>query len=177
MTGCLVRPRWTDGGPAGTRGGPLRDPLSCARSITAAAFGGLPRPIETRSTRDRQRSWSPAIEPERFADRGDRGVPLRARRQCPDERQAAPSRFAASVGIIEQKLIGVKLLREGDGFPLSWIKPNAGSRTERSACTWSHEGGRAIQRRTTSGVSWCCSSSNTAGGIRMRSNSRGRSSA
>jgi hypothetical protein len=30
--------------------------------------------------------------------------------------------FAASVGIIEQKLIGLKLLREGDGLPFSWIK-------------------------------------------------------
>jgi hypothetical protein len=39
--------------------------------------------------------------------------------ECPDEGQVAPSSFAASVGIIEQKLIGLKLLREGDGFPFS----------------------------------------------------------
>lgn len=40
----------------------------------------------------------------------------------PDEGQMTPSGFAASVGIVEQKLIGLKLLREGDGFPFSWIK-------------------------------------------------------
>jgi hypothetical protein len=40
----------------------------------------------------------------------------------PDEGQISPSGFAASVGIIEQKLIGVKLLREGYRFPFSWIK-------------------------------------------------------
>jgi len=42
--------------------------------------------------------------------------------QRPDERQAAPSRFEASVGIIQEKLIGLKLLGEGDGFPFSWVK-------------------------------------------------------
>jgi hypothetical protein len=40
--------------------------------------------------------------------------------QCPDEGQAAPGGFTASVGIIQQKLIGLNLLREGNGFPFSW---------------------------------------------------------
>ena len=39
----------------------------------------------------------------------------------PDEGQIAPSGFAASIGIIQQKLIRLKFLREGDGFPFSGI--------------------------------------------------------
>jgi hypothetical protein len=95
----------------------------------------------------------------------------------PDERQIAPSGFAASAGIIEQKLIGLKLLREGDGFPFSWIKE-----TQRRVENGTQRLHLQPRGRTRDPAAddirrfLVLQPSKTAGGIRMRSKSCGRRS-
>jgi hypothetical protein len=86
-------------------GRPVARPSALA-SVMTAGFGELPRPIETRSRRDRQKAGLLQLN-----QHGSQIEEIAACRfaqdaQCPDEGQAAPGGFAASVGIIQQKLIG-----------------------------------------------------------------------